>query len=188
VQDHGERIGSEPGKAWSDEVAESFRDLPPDLKRDEVMDYIACKDYAQGRVCKDQWESRELCLVESDGRLGMEFPAGAHVRVEVASTQGVTFRGATRELPSRAEVETSGGLALDGDRLHWRTGYTGGAAMIVVPESAGRWTLAFEEIATHEDMAWLQHAIDYTTGSSPPHEIRLRPDSHMSIAWSCPAE
>jgi hypothetical protein len=189
VADHGERIGNEPGDAWRSEVGTTVRSLPEELRSSEVAEYIQCMDWKEGRVCKAQYQARNYCLTERDGAMGMEFAPGAKVHLDVASTQGVTFHGTTQPLPSRAKVTTTGGLVHEDGRLRWRTGYTDGSADITVPESAGRWKLGFEELKTHvDDAGWKSHEVDYTSGMNPPHRPRLRPDTSLSIEWSCSEE
>jgi hypothetical protein len=186
VADHGERIGNDVGDAWRAEVGTTVRSLPEELRRPEVAEYVQCMDWKEGRVCKADYQARNFCLTERKGRMGMDFAPGAKVHLDVASTQGVTFEGTTQPLPSQAKVTTTGGLVEQDGRLHWRTGYTDGTADIEVPESAGRWTLAFDELKTHvDDDGWKSHVLDYDSGTNPPHRPMLRPDTTLTIEWSC---
>jgi len=184
VEAHTVQSGS--AVTWEEETAAIFHLLPEDLRQRPALDYIECREFEAGRICKAQWEERSACMTMRKGSMGMEFPAGATVELEVHATRGADIRGASEPLPRGALAETSGAVRLGGGRLRWDLGYGRGSARIHVPESTGPWTLAFDDLATRRGgPEWHRHGLDFASGDPSPHVLQLRPEAALRIAWSC---
>ena len=186
VEAHTVESGS--AVTWAEETRAIFDLLPADLQRREALEYIQCRDFAAGRVCKDQWEARSQCLTLRRGSSAMEFSAGTTVEIAVRTTKGVDFRATSAALPRQATAQASGGVRFDDGRLRWNLTYGRGDARITVPESAGPWTLAFDDLATLAGSSkWEPHALGYASGSNSPLVRQLQPETRLEVRWSCPA-
>jgi len=184
VEAHTVQVGS--AVTWEEEADAIFLLLPEDLRQRPALDYIQCRAFETGRICKSQWEERSRCMTMRKGHAGLEFPAGANVEIDVRTSKGADFRGASAALPPSASAETSGAMRVADGRLRWDFGYGSGSAKIHAPESAGPWTLSFDELATHGSKPeWKSHGLDFASGDPSPHVVRLRPETHLTIAWSC---
>lgn len=174
---------------WEEETRALFNLLPEELRIRPALDYIQCREFEQGRICKSQWESRDRCVTMRMGSKGIEFPAGTDVQLAVKTSAGAEFRGASAPLPASTSAKTSGEMRLDDGRLRWDFEYGRGSAEIQSPESAGPWTLSFDDLATRSAApSWKEHNLDFMSGSSSPHELQIGPATHLSIAWTCTDE
>jgi hypothetical protein len=180
-------IESGSAVTWEEETEAVFDLLPEDLRQRPALDYIQCREFEEGRICKSDWEARDRCITIREGSTGMEFSPGTAVDVSARSAYGVDFRAESAPLPSGATTETSGEVRVEDGRLRWELGYARGSAHIAVPESAGPWTLSFEALATRgDDAVWHHHPLGYATGSPSPLERQLRPEAYLTISWTCP--
>jgi len=187
VEAHTVQVGS--AVTWEEETDAIFHLLPEDLRQRPALDYIQCREFETGRICKSQWEQRSSCMTMRKGHAGLEFPAGAQVEISVRTTGGADFRAASEMLPRNASAETSGAVRVADGRLRWDFEYGRGTATIHVPESDGPWTLVFDELETRGGNAeWQRHGLDFASGDPSPHDVRLRPETHLNIAWSCAEE
>lgn len=186
VEAHTVESGS--AVTWEEEAEAVFYLLPADLQQREALSYIQCREFAAGRICRDDWLSRSECLTLRRGVKGMEFTAGTTAELELRSGNGVDVYGRSAALPAGATVETTGDVRHEDGRLLWKFGYGHGGARIRVPESAGPWTLAFDELATKPaGSAWRSHALGYASGQASPLKRQLRPETKLKVSWSCPA-